>query len=205
MVTSALGKYRIIDLSTDIAGPFATKLFADYGADVVKVEPAGAGDPSRRVGPFHNDDPHPEKSLLFFYLNCNKRSVTLDISTTRGRKVLLELIKDADVLIENYAPGHMAEMGLGYEDLERINPRLGCNVHNPLWADRAVQRLHGKRPGLSSGGGDDVHQRRLRPRTTETRSSPELLFWWNKRRLCYYGRTVGEERPPGRASTWTSP
>lgn len=132
MFTSALGKYRIIDLSTEIAGAFTTKLFADYGADVVKVEPAGAGDPTRQVGPFHHDDPHPEKSLLFFYLNCNKRSVTLDISIPRGRKVLLDLIKDADVLIENYAPGHMAEVGLGYEDLEKINPRLVVTSITPF-------------------------------------------------------------------------
>ena len=122
-MTSALGQFRVIDLSTDIAAPFCTKWLADYGADVVKVEPP-VGDPARSTGPFFENDPHPEKSLLYFYPNCNKRGVTLDIETAAGRELLSSLLKDADVLIESYPPGFLAELGLGYSQLEQINPGL---------------------------------------------------------------------------------
>ena len=122
-MTSALGQFRVIDLSTDIAGPFCTKWLADYGADVIKVEPP-SGDPARSIGPFFKDDPHPEKSLLYFYLNCNKRGVTLNIETAAGRELLLSLLKDADVLIESYRPGFLDELGLGYSQLEQLNPGL---------------------------------------------------------------------------------
>ena len=100
MVNGALSKFRILDLSDYIGGPFCAKLFGDYGADVIKVEPPGVGDVARTVGPFFKDDPHPEKSLLFFYLNCNKRGVTLNIEASAGRKLLLKLVKGADALIE---------------------------------------------------------------------------------------------------------
>lgn len=115
---------RVIDLTTGVAGPFCTKLFADYGSDVVKIEPTGTGDPARSNGPFFHDDPHPEKCLLFLYLNCNKRGITLNIDTAYGRLLLRNLVSGADVLIEDHAPGYMAKLGLGYEDLEKLNPQL---------------------------------------------------------------------------------
>ena len=68
-MTTALGQFRIIDLSTGIAGPFCTKYLADYGADVIKIELPGVGDQARSMGPFFHNEPHPEKSLLFLYLN----------------------------------------------------------------------------------------------------------------------------------------
>ena len=123
MVAGPFTKFRVIDLTTDVAGPFATKLFADYGADVVKVEPLH-GDPSRSIGPFHKDDPHPEKSLLFLFLNCNKRSVTLDIETAAGIKILRELVAGSDVLMENYPAGYLDKLGLGYSEMEKLNPQL---------------------------------------------------------------------------------
>ena len=132
MITNAYGKYRIIDLSTNIAGPFCTKLFADYGSDVIKVEAIGVGDPARSLGPFFRDDPHPEKSLLFLYLNGNKRGVTLNIQSAIGRKILLELIKGADMLIESFPPGYLTELGLGYETLEKVNPELVMTSITPF-------------------------------------------------------------------------
>ena len=74
---TALEGLRVIDLSSGIAGPLCTKMLGDIGADVIKIESPRGGDESRRSGPFFKDDPHPEKSLLFFYLNCNKKSITL--------------------------------------------------------------------------------------------------------------------------------
>lgn len=124
MAATALGRFRVIDLSTHIAGPFCTKYLADYGADVIKVERPGIGDEARHLGPFFRDDPHPEKSLLFFYNNCNKRSITLNIESAAGRELLLALINNADALVESHPPGYLSRLGLGYQDLAQINPRL---------------------------------------------------------------------------------
>ncbi|MEX1255580.1 MAG: CoA transferase [Dehalococcoidia bacterium] len=118
-----LSELTILDLSEGTAGPFATKLFADYGARVIKVERPGRGDPARRVGPFP-DTPHPEAGALFLYLNTSKEGVTLDYSTATGRRILLELIEHADALIESATPGELDAIGLGVEALHQRNPRL---------------------------------------------------------------------------------
>jgi crotonobetainyl-CoA:carnitine CoA-transferase CaiB-like acyl-CoA transferase len=106
-----------------VSAPYCAKLFADYGADVVKVEPL-AGDTARTWGPFPGDVPHPEKSGLFFFLNTNKRSVALDVSAERGRALLLHLLSCADVLIENQLPQQMRSLRLDYATLRDANPNL---------------------------------------------------------------------------------
>ena len=135
MTETALGQFRIIDLSTGVAGPLCTKMFADYGSEVIKVELPGSGDPSRSIGPFFHDDPHPEKSLLFFYLNCNKQGVTLNPETVAGRNLLLSLIKDADALVESFSAGYLKSLGLGYEELENVNPGLVVTSITPFGQD----------------------------------------------------------------------
>jgi len=124
MPDQALSDIKVIDLTWHIAGPYCTKLLADYGAEVIKVERPGVGDPARRMGPFFQDDPHPEKSGLFLHLNTNKKGVTLNLKTATGRKMLKELAKDADILIESFSPRVMAGLGLDYPSLEQVNPRL---------------------------------------------------------------------------------
>ncbi|MCX6022981.1 MAG: CoA transferase [Chloroflexi bacterium] len=124
MPDGALSHLRVLDLSQTVAGAYATKLLADFGADVIKLEPPGTGDPLRRLGPFPNDEPHPERSGIFLHLNTNKRSVTLDPSTPTGRAVFLRLAANADIIVETFAPGSMASWGLGYADLEALNRRL---------------------------------------------------------------------------------
>ena len=124
MFDQALEGVKVLDLTQYIAGPFCTKLMADYGADVIKVERPDGGDPARHLGPFHQDDAHHEKSGLFLQLNTNKRSVTLNLKVTSGRFILHELVKEADILVENYAPGVMDAWGLDYDALAAINPRL---------------------------------------------------------------------------------
>ena len=119
-----LSDVKVIDLSWHVAGPYCTKLFADYGADVIKVEKPGEGDPARRMGPFFGDDPHPEKSGLFLHLNTNKRGITLNLKSTTGQKIVKQLVKDADVLVENFSPRVMPGLGLDYETLAEINPNL---------------------------------------------------------------------------------
>ena len=124
MAEQALSGVRVLDLTWHIAGPYCTKLLADYGADVIKVERPGEGDPARKMGPFFKDEPHPEKSGLFLHLNTNKRGITLNLNSDWGKKVIKELVKDVDILVENFSPGVMARLGLEYEVLEKVNPRL---------------------------------------------------------------------------------
>ena len=124
MAETALKGVRVLDLSEDIAGPYCTRLLGSYGAEVIKVERPGVGDESRRAGPFPNDIPHQERSALFLHLNCNKIGITLNLDNAVGRKVLKDLAKTADILVESFKPGQMAAWGLDYETLEKINPRL---------------------------------------------------------------------------------
>lgn len=124
MAEQPLSDVKILDLTWYIAGPYCTKLFADYGADVIKVEKPGEGDPARRMGPFAGDDPHPEKSGLFLHLNTNKRSFTLNLKNNSGKKILQQLVKEADILVENFSPRVMPSLGLSYETLSEINPKI---------------------------------------------------------------------------------
>ena len=95
---------RVLELGGYVSAPFCGKLLADYGADVIKIEPPGEGDEARRMGPFAGDDPHPEKSIPFLYLNTNKRGITLDVETVSEAGLLDRMLESADVLVENYPP-----------------------------------------------------------------------------------------------------
>ena len=117
-----LSGYRVLDLSGPL-GLHCTKLLADMGADVIKIEPP-SGDESRRMPPFKDDIPHPEKSLYFLHFNTNKRGITLDIEKPDGRGVFFELAGKADVVIETAKPGRMDELGIGYEMLRGQNRGL---------------------------------------------------------------------------------
>ena len=119
----ALKEYKVIDFGQMVSAPFCAKLFSDFGADVVKVE-SPDGDASRHIGPFPKDEPHLEKSGLFFINNTNKRGVTCDVATEEGRALFLRLVETADVLIENNLPAHMKAWGLTYEVLAKTNPNL---------------------------------------------------------------------------------
>ncbi len=115
---------KVIELCEYVAGPFCGKLLADFDADVIKIEKPGQGDPSRRLGPFPDDVPNPEASGTFLYYNTNKRSVTLDVEKSDGREIFKKLVAEADILIEDRAPGEMQRLGLDYETLRKINPAL---------------------------------------------------------------------------------
>lgn len=120
----ALSGVKILDLTHFISGPYCTKVLADYGAEAIKVEKPETGDGARAMGPFLGDDPHPEKSGLFLYLNTNKKGITLNLKSETGVRIFKDLARDADILVENFSPGVMSSLGLGYEILEEINPRL---------------------------------------------------------------------------------
>jgi len=120
--TGMLSPYRVLDL-TDEKGLMCGKLLADLGAEVIKIEKPG-GDSARRIGPFYQNDPDPEKSLFWFAYNTGKKSITLDIEKTKGQALLKRLVSMADFLIESSAPGFMERLGLGYDELSVLNPRI---------------------------------------------------------------------------------
>lgn len=114
-----LAGVRVIELGQLIAGPFCGKTLADFGAEVIKIEPPGKGDPLRKWRMLKNGN-----SVWWEVQSRNKQSVTLDLTQPDGQDILRALIKEADVLIENFRPGKMEEWGLGYEALKKLNPRL---------------------------------------------------------------------------------
>lgn len=110
---------KVLELGQLIAGPFAAKTFADFGAEVIKIEPPGTGDPLRQWRLLHNGT-----SVWWQVQSRNKKSVTLDLRQPEAREIVRRLIDEADVLVENFKPGVMEGWGLGYEELSRSNPRL---------------------------------------------------------------------------------
>jgi formyl-CoA transferase len=116
-----LAGIRVIDFTQVMMGPVATQMLGDYGADVIKIERPPTGDLSRTSFP---DDPAGLVGPVYCSLNRNKRSVVLDLRKPEERAALMELIRGADVVVNNFRAGVMDRMGLGYEDLKRINPRL---------------------------------------------------------------------------------
>lgn len=115
----ALQGVRVLDLTRVLAGPYAAMLLADLGAEVIKIETPHGGDDSRGYGPFVNGE-----SAYFISLNRNKKSLTLNLKSEKGKEIFLDLVKNADVVLENYRPGTMEKLGLGYEVLEQHNPSI---------------------------------------------------------------------------------
>ena len=107
------------------------KVLGDLGADVIKVEPPG-GSPSRNIGPFYHDIPHPEKSLFWFAYCGSKRGITLDITKADGRALLARLAETADIVLESFAPGYLEGLGLGYQALSQINRALVLTSITPF-------------------------------------------------------------------------
>ena len=118
-MTPPLAGIRVLDLTRVLAGPFCTMILSDLGAEVVKVEIPGSGDDSRAFGPFLRN-----RSLYFLSINRGKQSISLNLKHPRGKEIFLKLIPHFDVLVENYRPGTMARLGLDYDTLKAIHPRL---------------------------------------------------------------------------------
>jgi crotonobetainyl-CoA:carnitine CoA-transferase CaiB-like acyl-CoA transferase len=124
MLEQALSDVKVLDLTWHIAGPYCTKLLADFGADVIKIERPGEGDPARKMGPFPHGKAHPERCGLFLHLNTNKKGITLNLKSHKGRKIFKELVKFVDIVVESFSPRVMPSLGLSYENLKRVNPSL---------------------------------------------------------------------------------
>ena len=118
-MTGPLKGIRVLDLTRILAGPYATMILRDLGAEVIKIEQPGSGDEARDFGPFKNDF-----SLYFMSVNRGKKSVTLNLKSPRGKELFLELVKDSDILVENFRPGTMEKLGLDYESLKMHHPSL---------------------------------------------------------------------------------
>lgn len=115
----ALSGIRILDLSRVLAGPFCTMMLADLGAEVIKIEIPGKGDDSRSFGPFVNGE-----SGYYMNVNRNKTGITLNLKKPEGKELFLDMVEKADIVVENYRPGVMEKLGLGYEVLKERNPKV---------------------------------------------------------------------------------
>ena len=129
-LSSMLGSFRVLDL-TDQQGSLCSKILADLGADVIKIEKPG-GNQSRNLGPFYKNKADPNTSLHWFSSELNKRGITLDIEKKDGQDLFFQLIKKADFIIESFPVGYMDDLGLGYASLSKINPRLIMTSISPF-------------------------------------------------------------------------
>ena len=118
-MSGPLSNLRVIELGTLIAAPFASRLLAEFGADVIKVEPPQGGDPLRTWRKMHKDT-----SIWWYLQSRNKRSIAIDLRQSEGQEVVRRLVKDADVVIENFRPGTLERWGIGWDQLSAINPNL---------------------------------------------------------------------------------
>ena len=139
---------KVLDLSRILAGPYCTMILSELGAEIIKVELPEKGDDSRHYGPFKNG-----QSVYFISINRGKKSITLNLKSTEGIKILKEMVKKFDILIENFRPGTMEKLGIGYDVLKKINPGLiyaassgfghtGPDSHKPAY-DMLVQAMGG--------------------------------------------------------------
>tara|TARA_A100001037_G_C15142201_1_gene634380 strand:- start:237 stop:1433 length:1197 start_codon:yes stop_codon:yes gene_type:complete len=131
MLNNVFENLTILDVSEDVSGSFCARLFADYGANVLKIEPIN-GVKLRTQGPFFENDPHYEKSLSFFTHNFNKKGITLNLETSIGKNIFKDLASRADLIIESFQPGFMKQLGLDLPTLQQINPKLSMTSITPF-------------------------------------------------------------------------
>lgn len=151
-MAGALEGIRVLDMGRVLAGPSSAALMGDMGAEVIKLEQPGRGDDSRGFAPMKNG-----VSCYYKNFNRSKKGITLDLKT--GKDVFLELVKTVDVLVENFRPGTMKKLGLGYEELKKINPGLIYGWHLRLRLDRPVQKPCGLRHDVAGMVRRNEHHR----------------------------------------------
>jgi crotonobetainyl-CoA:carnitine CoA-transferase CaiB-like acyl-CoA transferase len=144
---------RVLELGRFISAPYCGKLLADLGAEVIKVEPPGTGDPARQYGPFLHDEPHSERSGLFLYLNANKLGVTLNLATPTGQDIFQSLLARCDVLVHNLDPQEVDQLGLGYDTLRQFNPGLVMASITPFGLTGPYRNYKAYDINLAAAGG----------------------------------------------------
>ncbi len=151
-----LSGIKVVDFSQVLAAPFCGMMLSDMGAEVIKIERLGTGDISREYGPFINNI-----SLYYCQYNRGKKGIAVDMRSPEGKKLLLEMIRDADIVIENYKAGTMEKMGLGYKTLRELNPKLiygsisGFGTYGPLSHLPCMDIIAAARSGLVACSGED--------------------------------------------------
>ena len=153
MTFSLLQGLRVVELGESVSAPYCTKLLADMGAEVVKIERPGVGDQSREYGPFLNDRPHHERSGLFLYLNSNKQGITLDLDTPTGREILGALLAKSQVFVHNLHPTEMDRLEVDYETLRTHNDQLVMASITPFGLTGPYRNYKAYDINLAAAGG----------------------------------------------------
>jgi crotonobetainyl-CoA:carnitine CoA-transferase CaiB-like acyl-CoA transferase len=151
MIPKALNHLKVLEFAQEVSGPYCGKLLADLGAEVIKVEPPG-GELSRSYGPFPDNKAHPEKSALFLYLNTNKKGATLELNKEEERKRFGELVRWADLLIDNHPPEALEKYGFGWDQLQRLNPGLIYISITPYGRTGPRSKVKGDELTITHGG-----------------------------------------------------
>jgi hypothetical protein len=178
-----LDGFKVLDLTRFLSGPYCTMVLADMGADVVKVENFPDGDDSRRLGPKVNDESYPAAMP-----NRNKRSLGIDLKSEAGRQVFLDLAKRADLVIENFRPGVMDRLGIGYEDLKGGPPRHPLLLDQRVRPDRTVPRARRLRHHRAGRHRLHAHDRPPRRRARQGRHRDQRHRGGRHRRVLDPGR-----------------
>ncbi|MAF39561.1 MAG: hypothetical protein CL696_11910 [Chloroflexi bacterium] len=153
MTFSLLQGLRVVELGESVSAPYCSKLLADMGAGVVKIERPGVGDQNREYGPFLNDQPHHERSGLFLYLNANKQGVTLDLETPTGREILGGLLAKSQVFVHNLHPTEMDRLSVDYETLRSHNEQLVMASITPFGLTGPYRNYKAYDINLAAAGG----------------------------------------------------
>ncbi len=152
-MSGALSHLRVLELASGVAAPYCGKLFATYGAEVIKIESPSGGDPCRSCGPFAGQ-PGPETSIPFLWLNTAKKSVSVDLQTTAGREMVRQLALTADVVIDNHPPGTLDGTGLSYDELAADRPEIVVVSVTPFGQDGPYRDFLGDEiVAYATGGG----------------------------------------------------
>ncbi len=153
MTFSLLQGLRVVELGESVSAPYCTKLLADMGAEVVKIEKPGVGDHAREYGPFLNDQPHHERSGLFLYLNSNKQGITLDLDTPTGREILGELLGRSQVFVHNLHPTEMDRLKIHYDAIKNYNDQLVMASITPFGLTGPYRNYKAYDINLAAAGG----------------------------------------------------
>ena len=151
---TALPSLRVLEIASLIPGPYCGKLLASLGAEVIKAEPPGDGDPARRRGPFPDDAPHPERSGLYLYLNTGKRGITLDLENPAGQDLLRQLVSRVDMVVHDYAPARAAEVGLDSDSILAANPDVIVTAVTPFGSTGPYADYHAGHLAVFHAGGE---------------------------------------------------
>ena len=200
-----LAGVRVLDLSRVLAGPLCTMVLGDLGADVIKVERPGTGDDTRTWGPPWAQGPDGRESAYYLSVNRNKRSVAADLKAEDGRALVRRLARDADVVVENFAPGMLDGWGLGYAGLSRREPAPGLLLDHGIRVGWAGGGAAGLRFRGAGAGGVDVDYGRARGYAGEGRRCGGGRADGAERRHRHPCRAARAGCDPAAASGWRCP